>query len=106
MSPPTKQGSKLPQDIARGKNGQISLVFRHIALVYCVQDSCVAGLGCRPDVVATQMPANTVTMPPTRFQPIGSCSSIAPTSDAVTGLTVTEIATRVGVVRASANAHR
>jgi len=57
-------------------------------------------------VVAIQIPANTVTMPPIRFQLSGSWSSIAPTSDAVTGLTDTEMATRVGVVRANANAHR
>jgi hypothetical protein len=57
-------------------------------------------------VVAIQMPAKTVTMPPTRFQRSGSSSNAAPTSDAVIGLTVTEIATRVGVVRSSANAHR
>ncbi len=68
--------------------------------------AAVAGSPRRPVVVAIQMPANTVTMPPTRFQPSGSCSSIAPTSDAAIGLTVTEMATRVGVVRASANAQR
>ena len=60
----------------------------------------------RPAVVANQIPANTATMPAARFQRNGSCSNQAPTSDAVIGLTVTEIATRVGVVRSSAKAQR
>ncbi len=56
--------------------------------------------------VATQMPTNTATRPTTRFQRTGSSSSNAPTNAAVIGLTVTEIATRVGVVRLSANAQK
>lgn len=53
----------------------------------------------RPAVVAIQIPANTATMPAARFQRNGSFSSQAPTSEAVIGLTVTEIATRVGVAQ-------
>src|SRR4051812_39210014 len=76
------------------------------ALVQRLYDACVADLACRTEVVAIQIPTKTVTMPPTRFQLSGSWSRTAPTSAAATGLTVTEIATRVGVVRASANAQR
>jgi hypothetical protein len=62
----------------------------------------VFGCDC---VVAIQMPMTTVTIPAARFQRSGSPSNVAPTSEAATGLTVTEIATRVGVVRSSAKAH-
>ena len=57
---------------------------------------------CRPPVVAIQMPSRTVSRPTIWFHPTGSCSSSAPNRAAVTGFTVTETATRVGVVRSSA----
>jgi hypothetical protein len=53
-------------------------------------------------VIASQMPTITVTRPATRFQPIASPSRAAPNREAVTGLTVTETATRVGEARPSA----
>src|ERR1700743_1049198 len=52
--------------------------------------------------VAIQIPVATIARPRTVFQRIVSPSSTAPTSDAVTGLTVTAMATFVGVVRPSA----
>jgi hypothetical protein len=59
-----------------------------------------------PAAVAIQIPMKTITIPTMRFQLSGSCSRAAPISEAVIGLTVTEIATRVGVVRSSAKARR
>src|SRR5271170_3979986 len=53
-------------------------------------------------VVAIQMPIATATMPRRRLKPIGSPSSIAATMEAVTGLMVSVLATRVGVVRSKA----
>src|SRR5260364_406413 len=45
------------------------------------------------DCVAIQMPMKTVRIPAARFQHSGSPSDAAPTSEAATGLTVTEITT-------------
>src|SRR5205085_5197001 len=58
------------------------------------------------DVEASQIPAATATRPITRFQPMGSPTSTAASSEAAIGLTVMVLATRVGVVMRSASTQR
>ena len=52
------------------------------------------------------MPLATATTPRRRLKPSGSLSRIAARIDAVTGLTVSVLATRVGDVRAKADTQR
>jgi hypothetical protein len=66
----------------------------------------VATLTIHRPVEASQMPANTAATPTARLNPIGSPSRIAATIEAVTGLSVIALATRVGVVRARAKTQR
>jgi hypothetical protein len=57
-------------------------------------------------VEASQIPAPTAAIPTSKWRPTGSPRRNAATADAVTGFTVIVAATRVGVVRESATAHR